>query len=427
MESTTVQDTAPVALHRNTDFLKLWVGQGISNLGTQVTAVALPLTAVLFLHATAGQMGLLNMMQWLPFLLFSLIIGAYADRVRRLPLLIIADIGRALVLTVIVVTARVGVLDIPLLILLVFAFGTLTVLFEVPYFSYLPTLVDRRLLVAANSRLVATVSVAQVGGPALGGALVQLVTAPIALLADAVSFVFSVVGLALIRTREERRPTAQPSEGSIRRIREGLRITYRNPFLRALVGVAASYNLFDQWILTLFLLYAVHDLRLKAGTIGLVIAGGAVGAVAGSVVVGLAVRRLGLGAALVGSIVVESAVMLVVPLVPGRHLFTFFVLIATFALNGSGVALSSVIAISVRQSVTPDELLSRMTASYRSISYGAVPLGAGLGGLMGELLGLRGGLLVGTIGMLTTIAWVVFSPLPRLRTVQDVAPAEAGD
>jgi MFS family permease len=426
MESTTVQDAVPVALHRNADFLKLWVGQGISNLGTQVTTVALPLTAVLFLHATAGQMGLLNMMQWLPFLLFSLIIGAYADRVRRLPLLIIADIGRALVLAVIVVTARVGVLGIPLLILLVFAFGTLTVLFEVPYFSYLPTLVDRRLIVAANSRLVATVSVAQVGGPALGGALVQLVTAPIALLADAASFVCSVVSLALIRTREERRPPVPPGEGSIRRIREGLRITYRNPFLRALVGVAASYNLFDQWILTLFLLYAVHDLRLKAGTIGLVIAGGAIGAVAGSVLAGPAVRRFGLGAALVGSIVVESAVMLVVPLVPGRHLFTVLVLIVTFALNGSGVALSSVIAISVRQSVTPDELLSRMTASYRSISYGAVPLGAGLGGLMGELLGLRGGLLVGTIGLLTTIAWVVFSPLPGLRTIEDAAPAEAG-
>lgn len=426
MGSVTAQRETSTTLRGNTDFLKLWIGQGVSALGTQVSTVALPLTAVIFLHASPGQLGLVNTMQWLPFLLFALIIGSYADRVRRLQLLVAADIGRALVLGVIVTLAVVGVLNIPLLIVLVFIFGVLTVLFEVTYFAYLPTLVDRSLLVGANSRLQATASIAQVGGPALGGALVQLVTAPIALLADAISFLFSVGGLLLIRTREELRPPPPAGEGMLHRIREGLKITYRNAFLRALVGVAASYNFFDEWILTLFLLYAVHNLHLKAGTIGLVISGGAVGAVFGSMITGPAIRWFGVGGALVGSVTVESLVLVVIPFLPAGHILTVVALIAVYALNGFGVALSSVAAVSIRQSVTPDELLARMTASYRSISYGAVPLGAAVGGLIGQLIGVRTGLLIGTIAMISTIGWVAFSPLPKLRRVEDAAQVEVG-
>ncbi|HET9894906.1 MAG TPA: MFS transporter [Streptosporangiaceae bacterium] len=426
MSAVMEQQPASGSLRTNGDFIKLWTGQGISAVGTQVSTVALPLTAVISLHATAGQMGLLNTMQWLPFLLFALIIGSYADRLRRRPLLVIADIGRALVLGLIVTLAVTKVLEVPLLIGLVFLFGVFTVMFEVTYFAYLPTLVDRSLLVPANSRLQATASVAQVGGPALGGVLVQLVTAPIALLADAISFLCSVTSLLLLRTREERRPAPPAGEGNLHRIREGLKITYRNPFLRALVGVAASYNFFDEWILTLFLLYAVHDLHLHAGTIGLIISGGAVGAVVGSVLTGPASRWFGLGGALVISVSVESAVMLAIPFIPALRSYTVISLIVVYALNGFGVALSSVAAVSIRQSVTPDALLGRMTASYRSISYGAIPLGAAAGGLIGQLFGLRNGLLVGAAGMLTTIAWVTFSPLPKLRTVQDAEAAAMG-
>lgn len=419
METTAAKDRAFPPLHRQPDFLKLWSGQGLSAVGSEVTEVALPLTAVIFLHASAGEMGLLNMARWLPFLLFALIMGVYADKLRRLPLLVTADVGRGLVLAGIVVAAWTGALGMPIFVVLVFVFGTLTVLFEVCYFAYLPSLVDRSLLVPANSRLQATASVARVGGPAIGGGLVQLMTAPYALLSDAISFAASVVGLLLIRTREPERPASDPGEGIVERIRQGLRITYRNPFLRALVGVAASYNFFDQWILTLWVLYAVHDLGMKPGLIGIVMAGGAVGAVLGSMATGPSTRRLGLGGALVGSVVVESIVLLAVPLTPAHHLFTAPVITVAFALNGVGVALSSVAAVSIRQSVTPDELLGRMTASYRSISYGAVPLGAAVGGLVGQFAGVRTGLLLGAAGMVSTIAWVILSPLPGLRTVED--------
>lgn len=410
---------------QQSDLLKLWVGQSVSEVGSQVTEVALPLTAVVSLHVSAGQLGLVNMARWAPFLLFALIIGAYADRSRRRRLLVAADIGRAVVLAGIVAAAAVGVLDVWLLIGLVFVFGSLTVLFEVTYNAYVPSLVANDQLVSANSRLQASASVAQVGGPALGGLLVQLVTAPVALLADATSFLMSVTGLLLIRGREPVRAAADAGENLAARIRHGLRITYRNPFLRALVGVAACYNFFDEWILTLFLLYAVHDLGLGAGGIGLIFAVGAVGATIGSILTGPASRRLGLGRALLASVALESVVLLALPLTPAHHMLTMPVVAAAFALNGFGVALSSVAAVSIRQSVTPDHLLGRMTASYRSISYGAVPLGAAIGGLVGELVGLHAGLVIGALGMTTTVAVVVFSPLPGLRTVQDAEHAAA--
>ncbi len=419
MVEAVVEERDPTPLYRQYDFVKLWVGQGLSEVGSQITEVALPLTAVITLHATSGQVGLLNMARWLPFLLFTLIVGVYADRTRRLALLVGADIGRAVILFGIVTLAAIGLLTIPLLIGLVFVFGAFRVLFEVSYNAYVPSLVKRESLVIANSSLQATASVAQVGGPALGGLLVQLVTAPVALLADGISFVVSIAGLLMIRVREPRPVLANPDEGNIARIKHGLRVVYGNRFLRALVGVAASYNFFDSWILTLFMVYAVHDLGLHAGSIGLALSGGAVGAVAGAVLTGPVSRRVGVGGALLGSVAVESVVLLAVPLTPTHHLFTLPVIAIAFALNGVGTAMSSVAAISVRQSVTPIEMLGRMTASYRFISYGVVSLGAAVGGLAGELAGVRSGLLIGTIGMVSTIGWVVFSPLPKLRTVQD--------
>ena len=234
-------------LSRSTDFLKLWGGQTVSLFGSYITELALPLTAVLVLHASAGQMGLLGTARWLPYLLFTLWVGALADRVRRLPLLIGVDVGRALAMGAIVTLALTGRLTFELLLALVFVFGAMTVVFDVSWYSFVPYVVSREQLIGANSRLQASSSVAQVGGPSLGGLLVQLVTAPYALLADAISFVVSALSLISIRV-EEPKPEPDPDtavSGSLARIREGLSITYRNPFLRAFAGVAGFYNLFE--------------------------------------------------------------------------------------------------------------------------------------------------------------------------------------
>lgn len=414
-------------LYRRRDFLKLWGGQTVSLFGTQVTSVALPLTAVLLLHVDAAQMGLLNAMQWLPFLLFSLGAGTLADRVRRRPLLLASDIARAALTGAIVALAMAGLLGLPLLLALVFVLGFWTVIFEISYYSFVPGLVTREELVPANSRLQASASIAQVGGPSLGGFLVQLLTAPAALAADAFSFAVSAASLAWIRTRE---PTPRPSAaegGSLRRIRAGLAFTYANPYLRALIGTAGSYNLFEQWVMTLFMLYAVRRLGLSAGLIGAVLSAGAAGALAGSLIAGPVTRRIGAGPAVVASVVIECVAFLAVPLAPADSPLTIPVLMAGFALNGTGVALSSVVAITIRQVVTPGEMLGRMNASYRLVSYGAIPLGALAGGLAGQYWGLRTGLVAGAVLLLVSaVAWVACSPIPRLRDMESLTAEDRG-
>jgi MFS family permease len=417
--------TRETSLRAFPDFLKLWGGQGVSLLGSQITEVALPLTAVLVLHANAAQMGVLGVARWLPFLVFALWVGVWADRVRRLPLLIAVDVARALTMGLIAALALGGWLHFSVLVVLVFLFGAMTVVFDVAYYSFVPCVVPQDRLVGANSRLQATTSLAQVGGPGLGGLLVQALTAPYALLADAISFVVSTLSLLWIRT-EEPKPEPEPEAGgSLARIREGLAITYRNPFLRAFAGVAGFYNLFEQWVLTLFMLYAVRKLGMSAGSIGLVLSAGAVGALVGSVAASPAARRLGAGRSVLLAVLLECGVLLAVPFAPAHSLLTLPILAVAFALNGVGTASSSVMAITIRQLVTPERLLGRMNASYRFVSYGAIPLGALLGGAAGQVLGLRAGLIVGAVALLSTVIWIVLSPLPRLRTIEDAMPAEA--
>jgi MFS family permease len=411
---------SPRPLRSYPDFLKLWSGQSISLLGSQVTEVALPLTAVLLLDANAAQMGILGTARWLPFLVFTLWVGALADRVRRLPLLIGVDAGRAVAMGTIAALALGGWLDFSVLVALVFLFGAMTVVFDVAYYSFVPSVVPQEQLVNANSRLQASTSLAQVGGPGLGGLLVQVLTAPYALLADAISFLVSTLSLLWIRT-EEQKPEPDPEQrGSLARIREGLAITYRNAFLRAFAGVAGFYNLFEQWILTLFVLYAVRELGMSAGSIGLVLSAGAVGALLGSVAAGPAGRRFGVGRAVLFAVVLECVAMLSVPFAPAESLVTLPLLAVAFALNGLGTASSSVIAITIRQLVTPERLLGRMNASYRFVSYGAIPLGALLGGAVGQTLGLRTGLIVGAVALLSTVVWILLSPLPQLRQLDEL-------
>jgi MFS family permease len=411
---------------RRPDFLKLWAGQTVSLFGTQITEIALPLAAVLVLHASAVQLGVLNAARWLPFLLFTLWAGALADRVRRLPLLIGADVFRALVMAAIVGLAVVGWLGMPLLVALVFVFGAFTVLFEVSYYSFVPCVVPHEELVAANSRLQASASLAQVGGPSLGGFLVQLLSAPFALAADAVSFVVSALSLFWIRTREQLPPTQDDEGSALARIRAGLAITYRNPYLRGLIGTAGSYNFFDQWIRTLFMLYAIRSLGLSPGLIGLVLSAGAFGALVGSVTAGSAVRGLGLGHAVLWSVVLECVAFLAIPFAPVKHPLTVPLLLAGFALNGVGVAMSSVAAITIRQVVTPAHILGRMNASYRFVSFGAISIGAMAGGLAGQYFGLRIALGIGAILLLAiTVTWVVLSPVRHLRDLSSLG-AEPG-
>ena len=403
------------------DFDRFWLAQTTSAVGSQVGDLAVPLLAVVVLHATAAEAGLVGVARWLPFLLLALPLGVLVDRRRRRPVLVAADIARAALIVVLVVVAVAGSLTLPVLLGLIFAIGAFTVAFEVAYQSFLPTVAARDDLERANGRLQATASAAQVGGPGLGGWLVQTLTAPWALLSQAVTYAVSAVALLGIRSSE---PDPLPERrGALVELREGLRFVRRDRYLVSLVGFSAIYNLFAQWITVLLLVHAVRELGLTAGHLGLVFSLGAVGAVVGAAAAPASVRRFGVGPVLIACAGAESLVLGVIPFVDAAWSTPGIVaaLVGVFAVNGAGTSLSSVVALTLRQLRTPDHLLGRVNATVRWISYGVVAIGAGLGGLAGEALGTRAGIAVGCVGVALTVVWVAASPLRTIGTTASIA------
>jgi len=403
------------------DFHRFWLAQTTSAVGSQIGDLAIPLLAVVVLHATAAEAGLVGVARWLPFLLLALPLGVLVDRRRRRPVLVAADIARAALIVVLVVVAVAGSLTLPVLLGLIFAIGAFTVAFEVAYQSFLPTVAARDDLERANGRLQATASAAQVGGPGLGGWLVQTLTAPWALLSQAVTYAVSAVALLGIRSSE---PDPLPERrGALVELREGLRFVRRDRYLVSLVGFSAIYNLFAQWITVLLLVHAVRELGLTAGHLGLVFSLGAVGAVVGAAAAPASVRRFGVGPVLIACAGAESLVLGVIPFVDAAWSTPGIVaaLVGVFAVNGAGTSLSSVVALTLRQLRTPDHLLGRVNATVRWISYGVVAIGAGLGGLAGEALGTRAGIAVGCVGVALTVVWVAASPLRTIGTTASIA------
>jgi len=263
-------------LWREPDFLKLWAGETVSLLGTQVSSLAVPLIAIGLLDVGASQLGLLRTAEFLPFIVLTLLAGTWVDRRRRRPLMVAANLLRAALLLVVPLLAWADRLELWHLYGVVAVMGVGAVVFDLAYLAYLPSLVRREHLVEGNSKLAVSASVAEVGGPGLAGLLVQALTAPVALLVDAVSYLASAVSLLAIRGREpEPAPTGR---GGLRHLRgeiaEGLRVVLANRYLRAIAGEAFTYNLFVQFAETLFLLYAVRQLGYKPGAVGLILSGG---------------------------------------------------------------------------------------------------------------------------------------------------------
>jgi len=408
---------ARAAPRRSSDFLKLWLGETISLFGTQVSVLALPLTAILVLGATPEQLGLLGAAEFSPFLVVTLVAGAWIDRRRKRPVLVAANLLRALLLGLVPVLGLAHALRIEHLYAIAFLTGILTVGFDIAYQSYVPALVPRHRLAEANGRLQGSASAAQIGGPGLGGILVQLLSAPLAVAMDALSYLASVVALLLIRTTESR---PAPSDVGLRRqIRDGLGATFGNPYLRALTGAAACFNLFEQLTLTTFLLYATRRLSLSAGLLGAIIAFGGAGALLGSLLAARVGGRLGSGRTMVGGLTLSCLAFIALPLAGGPGALTLVLLVTGFTLHGVGLGLFNVQLISLRQVITPAQLLARVTASYRLAAYGTIPLGALLAGLLGAAIGLRATLAVGAGGIVLAIAWLACSPIPRLARVDD--------
>jgi MFS family permease len=400
-------------LLRAADFRNFWLGQTISLFGDQVTTIALPLAGVLVLDASAAEMGYLGAAALMPHLLFSLPAGVWLERVgRRRRLMIAADVARAALLASIPIAYAFDALSFAQLYAVAFLTGCLAVVFDISYSTVFVAIAEREQYVEANSLLNGSRAFSFVAGPSAGGILVQLMSAPTALLADATSFLSSAFFLTRIRAPE---PPLEPSEGGIRaQVWDGMRFIGRSRILRPTLAAAATLNFFNFAFAALFILYATRELGIKAGTLGIVLGAGAVGGLIGAVVAGRLGRRIGLGPAFVVGMVLFPAPLLLVPLASGPRAAVLAMLFSAEFLSGLGVMILDINVGAIITALTPHRLRSRSTGAFRFVNYGIRPLGSLMGGGLGSLIGLRPTLFVTAAAGLAGSLWLLPSPVPGL-------------
>ncbi|ANZ40532.1 hypothetical protein BBK82_35535 [Lentzea guizhouensis] len=409
------------ALWRSPDFLRLWAAQSISETGTQVSMLAIPLLAIGVLQVSAAELGLLGAARTLPFLLFALPAGALLDRMRRRPVMVFADFARAALLATIPVAHAFGALTLWHLFCVVALVGLLTVFFDVAYQSFLPSLVDRAQLTEGNAKLTTTRSAAEVIGPGVAGTLVGAIGAAVTIVVDAVSYLLSGLLCWRIR-REEPVSTTGGAPRSLRReIVEGLVFVVRHPLLGR-IGICAGLTNFASSMTTVLLpLYMVRSLGYSPGLVGLVLAIAGLGLVVGAVCAARLSTRFGVGRTIVGSAIASGAGLVLIPFAGPALSLPF--LIAGKVLFGLSVPLFNIAQISLRQAVTPHRLLGRMNASMRFLVWSTISLGSLAAGLLGEVFGMRAALVVASvIGALSWLA-LMWSPVPRLRELPSELPA----
>jgi MFS family permease len=409
-------------LLREQDFRNFWLGQSISLFGDQVTVIALPLAAVLVLDADAADMGYLGTAALMPHLILSLPVGVWLERVaRRRRLMIAADIARAALLASVPIAYWYDVLSFAQLYGVAFLMGTLAVVFDISYSTLYVAVTAREDYVEANSLLNGSRAFSFVGGPSAGGILVQLLSAPTALLADAASFVASALFLGRIRGPE---PPLEPSEGGLRtQISGGVRFIFGSRILRPTLVSAATLNFFNYAFAALFILYATRELGVRAGTLGVVLGAGAVGGLLGAVVAGRLGRRVGLGPAFVIGMVLFPAPLLLIPLAGGPKPTVLAMLFTAEFLAGLGVMILDINVGAIITALTPHRLRSRSTGAFRFVNYGIRPLGSLVGGALGSVLGLRPTLFVTGVAALAGILWLLPSPVPALLDLPEEEPA----
>lgn len=401
----------PSLLRENGAFRSFWAGQLISLFGDQITLLALPLVAVLLLRAGAREMGYLTAAGLVPALLFALHAGAWVDRRgRRRGVMIAADLGRAILLLTIPAAYALGRLTVLHLYAVAFLVGTLSVLFMVSYGALFVSLVPRDRYVEGNALLHGSRALSFVGGPSLGGLLVQIFSAPWALAADAISFFASAFFLGRISPAEP--PTEAGGRGQVA---AGARFIMQSPILRAALAAGATFNFFNLMFSALFVLYATRALGVRPALLGAVLGAGAVGAVLGSAITGWLGRRIGIGPTYILGCVLFPLPLVLVPAAAGPMVLAFL-LAARFG-SGLGVMVLDISIGSIFAALIPHHLRSRVSGAFTVVNYGVRPLGSLAGGLLGGAIGLRPTLWIATLGAIAGFLWLLPSPLPRLRTL----------
>jgi MFS family permease len=411
-------------LWRRPSFLKLWAGSTVSLFGSQITFLALPFTAVLLLHATTAQMSFLMIAETLPTLLLGLFAGVWVDRLPRRALLLGADVGRAVMLGSIPLLSLVGSLQVEYLFLVAFVTGLLTFLHDAAYGAYLPSLVDRNALIEANSKLEMSNLLAGLAGPGLAGWLIQLVSAPVAIAVDAFSFLASALAVWTIRVPEVRALAAAKSASYWRDLGEGLRVMLKDSTLRAVAACAATENFFGGITDVVRVLYFVQVLHLGAVYFGLMFSVASLSALAGAAANPWVTRTLGIGPTMLLSACILAAGWVLIPLAGGPVPVQVTMIVVGALLFGVSNTLLNVNEATLRQHVAPNHVLGRVGASMQFIGSGSLPLGALLGGVLGEHIGLRSTFLAGACGLFLAALWIYFSPVRSLRLPPGDEPSE---
>ncbi len=403
---------------RQPQFRRFWTGESISMVGSSVTDFALPLVAVITLHASPGQMGVMRALGGAPGIFLGLLAGVWVDRVSRQRLLIALDLVAAALIASVPISYALGTLSLGHLYLLSIAFGIVGPFMWPAWNAFLPSVVEPHLLFDANSKMVFSFSASAVGGPGLGGILVQTLGAPWALLFDAGSFVVGSSVLATVKPRPVERSAAEEPGSLLHRIGDGLRLTFLDPIQRAVVIPRAILDFFDALSTTIIAIYIIRVVGLTPALMGLAFALSSLGFVAGSVVAPRIERRLGVGGAIVlGLLLVGASPYTMV--IANRSL-PDWVNVAFFALpgliGGFGGVIQHIGLQAIRQSITPERLVGRVYASAGVVSRVMWVIGALLGGLLGEHLGLRATVAVAAVGYGIPFLYALSSPLRTAST-----------
>ena len=414
-------------LWRHGDFLRLWTGETISQFGSQISQLAIPFAAILVLDASAFEVAALGTVEFLPFIIFTLPAGVWVDRMRRRRILIAGDLGRAVLLGSIPVAYAFDALTLWQLYVVGFLVGICTVFFDVAYQSYLPSLVERSQIIDGNSKMEITRSGAQISGPGLAGLLVQIFTAPYAVLIDAVSFLASGFFIFRIRKPEEPPRAAVPDgekPSMWTELKEGLRFVLANPNLRAQAGCTATSNFFGSLAFSIILVYAVRELDLSAGVIGLVLSIGAVGGLVGALVATRLSSRFGIGPVTIVTAALFGPTMLIYAVAPVGNAAVPLLVVAQLVF-GVTVVVYNIVQVSYRQAICPPRLQGRMNSVMRFMVWGTIPLGTMAGGTLASWIGLRETIAVGAIGGSLAVLWIIFSPQRHLREMPEPVEDDA--
>jgi MFS family permease len=421
-------------LWRHRDFLKLWSAETISQFGSQIDDLAFALVAILVLDASAFEVAVLGTVLFLPFMLFTLPAGVWVDRLPRRPILIVGDFGRAVLYATVPIAYVADVLTLWQLYAVGFLVGVFQVFFDVAYQSYLPSLVDRDQIIEGNSKFEISRSAAQLSGPGLGGILVEVLTAPYAVLVDALSFLASGLFILGIRTPEEPPERATAADGSKTtfwaEVKEGLRFVLGNQNLRAQAGCTGTSNFFFSAGFAVVLVFFVRELGLSPGLIGVVFSVGAVGSMIAAFTATRIQRRFGIGPTTIAVTLLQGPAFLAVAFAPEGNA-ALPILVASQLVIGFVLVTYNIIQVSYRQAICPTRLQGRMNSAMRFIVWGTIPLGTLTGGALASWVGLREAIAVGAIGSSLSFLWILLSPQRHLREmpepVDDAPPATAAE